>query len=470
MADNDPSDTPETPERRRFGRLSLRSPREAIQPEAPPPPPPRQPRERGRLVDALSGFLTFVLVAAIAVGFGFYVLNRQFYAPGPLGSDKVVIVKGGSSTVAETLQREGVIEHPWLFIAGLKLFDSQNEIKAGEYLFKQQASLRDVMDTLVAGKSVMHTVTFPEGLTSEQIVQRLKDEDVLTGNIKDIPPEGSLLPETYKVQRGTTREQLLERMGQEQKRVLKEIWSHRAPDLPIKTPEELVTLASIVEKETGKADERPRVARVFINRLQKNMRLQSDPTIVYGLIGGKGVLGHGLQRAEIDKPTPYNTYQINGLPPGPIANPGRAAMEAVANPSRTKELYFVADGTGGHVFAETLEQHQRNVTRWRQIEASRPKTDNDADAKPGFETPTAPDGKGAADNKGTDSKGADGQPVKGTLSPSGAIKPMAGSGATAQAATGRPRAFDASEGTPNDPLLNKTYDLNSPQKVPDLKR
>jgi hypothetical protein len=194
------------------------------------------------------------------------------------------------------------------------------------------------------------------------------DDDVLTGNIKEIPREGTLLPDTYNFTRGVTREQIIQRMQQAQQRVLKEIWERHAPDLPIKTPDQLVILASLVEKETGKPEERTRVAAVFVNRLKQKMRLQSDPTIIYGLVGGKGTLGRPIMKSEIDQPTPYNTYQIDGLPPGPIANPGRASLEAAANPARTRELYFVADGTGGHAFAETYEQHQKNVARLRDLE------------------------------------------------------------------------------------------------------
>ena len=183
-------------------------------------------------------------------------------------------------------------------------------------------------------------------------MQRLLDADMLAGNIREIPREGSLLPESYRFPRGTPRDQVIQRMQQAQKRVVQEVWDHRAPDLPLRSPEQLVTLASIVEKETGRADERTRVAAVFVNRLKQRMRLQSDPTIIYGLVGGKGTLGRPIMRSEIEQPTPYNTYVIEGLPPGPIANPGRAALEAVANPARTKELYFVADGTGGHTFSE----------------------------------------------------------------------------------------------------------------------
>jgi UPF0755 protein len=224
------------------------------------------------------------------------------------------------------------------------------------------------MDTIIEGKVVQHALTFAEGLTSDQIMQRLTENDVLSGNIRDVPREGTLLPETYRFTKGTTREQVIKRMQEAQRRAVQEIWERRSPDLPIKTPEQLVTLASIIEKETGKAEERTRVAAVFVNRLRGKMKLQSDPTIIYGLVGGKVSLGRPIQKSEIEQPTPYNTYVIDGLPPGPIANPGRASLEAAANPARTKELYFVADGTGGHAFADNYEQHQRNVARLRNLE------------------------------------------------------------------------------------------------------
>src|SRR6185369_14691933 len=210
-----------------------------------------------------------------------------------------------------------------------------------------------------------------EGLTSEQIVARLAEIDFLAGNIREIPKEGTLLPETYNFPRGTTREQAIQRMQQAHARVLKEIWDRRSTDIPVKTPEALVTLASIVEKETGRADERSRVAAVFNNRIRQRMKLQSDPTIIYGLVGGKGTLGRPIMRSEIEQPTPYNTYVIEGLPPGPIANPGRASLEATANPARTKEIYFVADGTGAHAFSDSLEQHRQNIAKLRQFEQQR---------------------------------------------------------------------------------------------------
>jgi UPF0755 protein len=387
--------------------------------------------------------LSLIMVLALASGAALFLGKIQFAAPGPLASDKVVSVKGGIADVADQLQREGVIEHPYLFMTGLQLMGKSGLLKAGEYQFREHASLGDVVDTLVEGKAVLHSITLPEGLTSQQIVERIRDNDVLVGDINEIPKEGALLPDTYKFARGMTRAQLIERMQQEQTRVLREIWARRAADLPVKSPQELVVLASIVEKETGRADERTRVAGVFVNRLNRNMKLQSDPTIVYGLVGGKGTLGRGILRSEIDQATPYNTYAIQGLPPGPITNPGKAAMEAVANPSRTRELYFVADGTGGHVFAETLDQHAKNVARWRQIEGER------RDAAP----------LGVADE------------ADNTATPAGTRKPApAADGRPANAAPLGPRGnLDAVAGTPKDPLMNKSFDLNSPKVVPPLK-
>jgi UPF0755 protein len=256
-----------------------------------------------------------------------------------------------------------------LFIGGVLVLKAREDLKAGEYEFKAHSSVRDVVATIVEGKVVAHQVSIPEGLTSEQIVARLLQDDILAGDIKEIPREGTLLPDTYNFARGMNREQMIQRMQQAQQRLLREIWDHRSVDLPLKTPEQLVILASLVEKETGKSDERTRVAAVFVNRLKQRMKLQSDPTIIYGLAGGKGTLGRPIMKSEIEQPTPYNTYVIDGLPPGPIANPGRASLEAAANPARTRELFFVADGTGGHAFAETYEQHQKNVARLRSIES-----------------------------------------------------------------------------------------------------
>ncbi|HET9902805.1 MAG TPA: endolytic transglycosylase MltG [Xanthobacteraceae bacterium] len=350
-------------------RIAPRSARARLEPERVPQPARPSRRARHPVVIAGNAVFTTILILAIAVGLALAVGKQRFEAPGPLQADKIVIIpKSGLREVAELLEREGVIEHPWTFIAGVFALKARDDIKAGEYLFPKQASLRDVLDTMVEGKVVQHALTIPEGLTSEQIVARLLENPILAGPVREIPPEGTLLPETYKFTRGTTREQMIQRMQQAQRRVVTEAWERRSPDLPLKSPDQLVVMASIVEKETGKPEERSRVAAVFMNRLRQRMKLQSDPTIIYGLVGGKGSLGRPLMRSEIEQPTPYNTYVISGLPPGPIANPGRASIEATANPSRTKDLYFVADGTGGHAFSESLEQHQRNVARLRQLE------------------------------------------------------------------------------------------------------
>ena len=490
MADQD-ADKPdaEMPKRGLFRRIVPKSPNAAIQPVPVPPPPPVVKKDR-TFIHFVSGFLSLVLVLGLMAMGGIWFGYTHFMAPGPLASDKVVVVKGGMTDVAEQLTREGVIDSPMLFMAGLQASGRAAQIKAGEYLFRQNASLNDVANTLVEGKAILHAVTIPEGLTVQQIIERLAENDILTGDVSNPPKEGTLLPDTYKFTRGMTRQQLIDRMAQEQQKVVREVWGRRGPDLPLKNPQEMVVLASIVEKETGKADERTRVAGVFINRLNRNMKLQSDPTIVYGLVGGKGTLGRGIRRDEISQETPYNTYVILGLPPGPIANPGRAAIEAVANPSRTRELYFVADGTGGHVFAETLDQHNKNVQRWRQIEGERrdqapapdaPRTD--ADTTQPAAAPVAP----AANAKGgkptpppkPGAKGAAPQPAPQAAQPAQAA-PAAATNAPAPRQTntaapidrapagGVTGGADAVAGTAKDPLLNKTFDLNSPKTIPNL--
>ncbi len=351
--------------------ISPRSPRAALEPERVPPPPKRSARARNPFVVFGNAVITIVLGLMIGAG-GVYVYGRQkLEAPGPLQEDKVVNIpaRAGMTDIADILQREGVIDNNrWAFIGSVVALKARSELKPGEYSFQKSASLRDVIGTIVEGKVVQHAVTIPEGLTSEQIVARLSENDIFAGAVREMPREGTLLPETYKFPRGTSRDQVIARMQQTQKRVLAEIWERRNPDIPVKTPEQLVTLASIVEKETGKADERSRVAAVFVNRLRQRIKLQSDPTIIYGLVGGRGTLGRPIKRSEIQQPSPYNTYVVEGLPPGPIANPGRASLEAAANPARTRDLFFVADGTGGHAFTETYDQHQKNVAKLRTME------------------------------------------------------------------------------------------------------
>jgi UPF0755 protein len=353
-----------------FKPITPRSPRTALEPDMIEAPARRSKSARNPFVVIGNAIISLFVLAAIVAGIALVSGKQRFEAAGPLPDDKVVNIPRGSGIrdIADVLTREGVIDQSWVFIGGVLLLKAREDLKAGEYQFKAHASLRDVVATIVEGRVVTHQLAIPEGLTSEQIVARLLDDDVLTGNVKEIPREGSLLPDTYNFTRGVTREQMIQRMQQAQQHLLKDIWDHHSADLPLKTPDQLVILASLVERETGKPEERTRVAAVFVNRLKQKMKLQSDPTIIYGLVGGKGTLGRPIMKSEIDQPTPYNTYQIDGLPPGPIANPGRASLEAAANPARTRELYFVADGTGGHAFAETYEQHLKNVARLRQSE------------------------------------------------------------------------------------------------------
>jgi UPF0755 protein len=356
-----------------LGRASPKSPSEALQPETVPPPPPRSRAVRHPLVVFLNFVLTMVIIAVLAGAAAVFTAKVQFDRPGSNDQARTITVDRGVSLsqIAERLQKDGIVSSKWLFVGGVWLNKQQGAMKAGEYLIPAHASMRDIMDAMVTGKGILYAITIPEGLTSQQIVDRLKSEDILVGDIQAVPPEGSLLPETYKFTRGDTRQSILDRMRREQQSALVDIWKNRAPDLPVTTPEELTTLASVVEKETALADERSRVAAVFINRLRLNMRLQSDPTVIYGLFKGAGKPpGFALSRADLDSQSPYNTYVVSGLPPGPIANPGRASLEAVANPSRTKDLFFVADGSGGHAFAETYEAHLKNVAKWRDIKAN----------------------------------------------------------------------------------------------------
>jgi UPF0755 protein len=354
----------------RAGRMAPRSPRAALEPEYVPEPKRPSRRARHPLVIAGNAVFTIILVLAISIGLAYQFGKHRFEAAGPLERDKIVnIPRGlGLREIADLLARENVIDQPMVFIGGVLVMKAREDLKYGEYKFGKQITLRDTIEVIREGKVIQHSFTIPEGLTSEQIVTRLAEVDFLAGNIREIPKEGTLLPETYNFPRGTTREQVIQRMQQMHQRALQEIWERRTAEVPVKSAEALVTLASIIEKETGRADERSRVAAVFVNRIRQKMKLQSDPTIIYGLVGGKGTLGRPIMRSEIEQPTPYNTYVIEGLPPGPIANPGRASLEAAANPSRTKELFFVADGSGGHAFAENLQQHQQNVAKLRQFE------------------------------------------------------------------------------------------------------
>lgn len=293
---------------------------------------------------------------------------QQIEAPGPLAEDRIHIVPGGAGVrrIAVELEATGVITSSLLFRLYVRYRRAEMKLRAGEYEFRSGASTAQIIDLLVAGKTVLHRVTIPEGLTSYEAAALLNVAGPLTGTA-ETPAEGSILPETYAFTRDQDRTEIVAHMKKAMTRTLAELWAGRADDLPIETPEEAIILASIVEKETGIAEERPRVAAVFVNRLRKRMRLQSDPTVIYVLSDGKGRLDRELLLKDLEIKDPYNTYRVAGLPPGPICNPGRAALAAVLNPIESKELYFVADGTGGHVFAETLAEHERNVQNWRKI-------------------------------------------------------------------------------------------------------
>ena len=313
-----------------------------------------------------------VLVIAIAGGLAGVYGYLQYTRPGPLANEKVFDVEKGLGTpdIAAKLEASGIIASARAFSAAVFLTGSRGRLKAGEYKIPAAAAMRDVLNLLVSGKSILYKLSVPEGWTSAMAMNRIGDDRILVGDVTAPPPEGAIMPDTYMFKRGMTRRELIDDMQAAQIKLLDEIWAKRKSGLFIRSKEEAVILASIVEKETGTDSERPLIASVFLNRLAKGMRLQSDPTIIYGLVGGKGKLGRPLTKADITTPTPYNTYTFNGLPPGPIANPGRAALEAVINPPQTAYLYFVADGTGGHAFAATLEEHNRNVAKWRNIEGN----------------------------------------------------------------------------------------------------
>jgi UPF0755 protein len=361
------------------------------------PPKKRSKAARSQVIVFMNFMMSLAVFLTLSAGLAFYIGRQRFEAPGPTAESKAFIVPKGAGIgeIAQSLERNGLISDARIFNWATKAYKADKSLKAGEYEIKSGASMRDILATLKSGKSVLYSLTIPEGLTVEQILTRIKVSDVLVGDLPvDVPPEGTLLADTQRFSRGTTRAEIVTKLKSDQQKLVDEIWARRAPNLPVKDVSEFVTLASIVEKETGKSDERPRVAGVFINRLKQGIRLQSDPTIIYGIYGGKGKPADvPIRRSDLDKQTVYNTYQIDGLPPTPIANPGRAALEAVANPSTTDEIYFVADGTGGHVFAKTLEEHNENVARWREIEkkAARDTNTNEDPAVPdAAKDPTAP--------------------------------------------------------------------------------
>lgn len=314
-----------------------------------------------------------VVVASAAIGAGAWSWH-EYRAPGPLAVAKTVILPRGESTlaVARRLVTTGVIADPWSFIAGVYLSGEAHRLKAGEYRFAAAMSPVTVAKLIASGKVVEHRLTIPEGLTSAAIVALVNAAPALRGKIPKVPPDGSLLPNTYFFIRGAKRQALLRRMHHAMTKLVATIWAGRAPGLSISTSAEAVTLASIIEKETAQANERAQIAGVYLNRLKRGMKLEADPTVLYAVTDhGRKPLGRPLDHADLSTPSPYNTYLHKGLPPGPIANPGRASLLAAVHPEATDDLYFVSDGNGAHHFARTLEQQDRNIMALRRIDASK---------------------------------------------------------------------------------------------------
>ncbi len=323
---------------------------------------------KGRLAVLLLLLPGFLAVAPLAA----YVWAKaRLDAPGPLIEDVTLVLPrgGGVDAIAKDLSQAGVLADPWLFVAVARLTGTDRSLRAGEYRFAAGISATAVIKLLLRGEIVARRLTVAEGLTTGQVLALIAATDGLTGEPPAPPLEGALLPETYNFSHGDNRADLIARMAAAMDEVLAELWAGRAPDLPFDTPRQALILASMVEKETGMAAERAHIAGVFINRLKRGMRLQSDPTVAYGIAAAGAALQRPLTRADLARPSPFNTYLLAGLPPGPIANPGRAAIAAVLRPMKTRDLYFVANGSGGHAFARTLAEHNRNVRKWRRLRA-----------------------------------------------------------------------------------------------------
>lgn len=375
-----------------------------------------------------SNALSFFVVAIFLAGGVLLWSQKEFNAAGPLTQAICLKVDRGSnfSRVSERLEEQGAVSSGFLFRVGADYADKTGDLKAGSFLVPEGASMSDIVDIVTRGGAstcgtevvyrigvtrvsaevreldpstqrfvekakfnpaedekpdayrkvreqgdTRYRIALAEGVTSWQVVEELKALDVLEGTVSELPIEGSLAPDSYEVRPGTTRDAVIAQMQARQEAIIDEAWANRVDGLPLNSKDDMLTLASIIEKETGVAEERRMVASVFINRLNRGMRLQTDPTVIYGITRGQGPLGRGLRQSELRRETPYNTYVINGLPPTPIANPGRAAIMAAVDPEDTNFVFFVADGTGGHAFAETLDEHNRNVARWREIEAER---------------------------------------------------------------------------------------------------
>lgn len=318
---------------------------------------------------ALLTLAALLLLAGLAAGAGVYWFAGYARGEGPLQAPKTVFIAPGTGVraMAATLAQEGAIDHPYTFMAVVRVLDVGGKLKAGEYALPARIPLVELVDKIARGDVLRRAVTVPEGLSSYDVMGILNNAEAMNGTVAEVPPEGSVLPETYAYIRNDDRGRLLASMQAAMTRTVDELWDNRAPDLPFATKAEAVALASVVEKETGIASERARIAGVFVNRLRMGMMLQSDPTVIYAVTGGRQKLERVLY-AHLAADSPYNTYKYKGIPPGPICNPGRAAIEAVLNPEKNDYIYFVADGTGGHVFARSVAEHNANVVRWRAVQ------------------------------------------------------------------------------------------------------
>ena len=310
-----------------------------------------------------------VIIGAVGVGARFYAA-RELWNPGPSPAPVTVVIAKGSRTeaIGRQLQAAGVVSHWWFFELSTLLLDTGGPLHAGEYAFAQGQSLHDVLKQIREGHTIVHRLTAPEGLSVAEIVAVVNAEPALAGQIEALPPEGSLMPDTYNFSLGDSRADLIARMRRAMDKFLADSWANKPSGTSLPSAAAALTLASIVEKESALPDERPKVAAVFLNRLGKGMKLQADPTVIYALTAGKAPLGRPLSHADLATDSPYNSYLYEGLPPTPIACPGRTSLKAVLHPDQTNALYFVADGTGKHSFAETLDDHNRNVTKLRQAE------------------------------------------------------------------------------------------------------
>jgi UPF0755 protein len=328
--------------------------------------------------------LFFIALLVTVMGGALYLGTMLLTAPGPLETTKTVVIPRGAgpATMTRVLEEEGVIDHGKLFRLALMIDPSPRTIKAGEYEVPARISMQALVELLQSGKVVQRRLTVPEGMTTAEVIDLVRKTEALSGEITLDLKEGELLPETYFYSRDDTRDGLLLRMKEAMDKALDEAWRKRAAGLPLANRREALVLASMIEKETAVPAERPKIASVFINRLRRRMKLESDPTVIYGLSGGKGPFNRELSRVDLQSASPYNTYVVVGLPPGPICNPGRASIVAATNPARERLFYFVADGQGGHLFAATVLEHNRNVERWRQIQRERQEQSQPPSAPP----------------------------------------------------------------------------------------